>query len=93
MFDDRYYTNKPVDLREDAKTIGLQHFDEEVAKAIKEVVNIYGIKEDGVLVKGGRVLHGCRYYHNEDEWYYGECLLQKFNILRWWYEEDKLYEV
>lgn len=115
MFDDRYYTNKPVDLREDAKTIGLQHFDEEVAKAIKEVVNIYGIKEDtyteydkqpeidplfqnvsykvGVLVKGGRVLHGCRYYHNEDEWYYGECLLQKFNILRWWYEEDKLYEI
>ena len=38
--------NKPVDLREDAKTIGLQHFDEEVAKAIKEVVNVYGIKED-----------------------------------------------
>ena len=46
MFDDRYYTNKPADLREEAKTIGLQHFDEEVAKAIKEVVNVYGIKEN-----------------------------------------------
>lgn len=40
MFDDRYYTNKPVDLREDAKTIGLQHFDEEVEQVYTLVAGL-----------------------------------------------------
>lgn len=45
------------------------------------------------LAKGGRVLHGCTYSHSEDEWYYNGKPVSKPQIVRWWYEEDKIYEV
>lgn len=47
----------------------------------------------GLFVKGGRVLHGCTYSHSEDEWYYNGKPVPKPQIVRWWYEEDKIYEV
>lgn len=47
----------------------------------------------GLFVKEGRVLHGCTYSHSEDEWYYNGKSVPKPQIVRWWYEEDKIYEV
>lgn len=46
-----------------------------------------------LFLSGGRVLHNCFYSHSKDEWFYMGNIVDKTKIIRWWYEEDALYEI
>ena len=50
-------------------------------------------KRVAILLTDGRVLHDCYYVENEDQWYYLGKIVRKSFILRWWYEEDRFFEI
>lgn len=50
-------------------------------------------KSVAVLVKDGRVLHGCYYSSKEGIWYYRGKVMDESQIIVWWYEENIFYEI